>query len=94
MKYVVIDEIEYSTLLEKIENVLQLQEEILSVKKKSMMLTNDEFIKLFDITKRTAQNWRNQGYIEYIKVGDKIYYPTDAIESFKARFRFKSFFSL
>lgn len=35
---------------------------------------NQEFIKLMNISKRTAQEWRNKKIIHAIHIGNKIYY--------------------
>lgn len=43
-------------------------------------ITNDEFMKLMDISKRTAQNWRDEGVIAFSQVGHKIYYRLSDIE--------------
>lgn len=35
---------------------------------------NQEFLQLMNISKRTAQVWRDSGYIGYSQMGNKIYY--------------------
>ena len=35
---------------------------------------NQEFMLLMNISKRTAQEWRNKKIIEFSQVGNKIYY--------------------
>ena len=35
---------------------------------------NDKFVKLMNISKRTAQHWRDEGKIAFSQVGGKIYY--------------------
>ena len=41
---------------------------------------NDEFMKLMNISKRTAQEWRNKKIIEFSQVGNKIYYRLSDIQ--------------
>ena len=41
---------------------------------KEVWLDNQEFIQLLKISKRTAQNYRDEGYISFSQVGHKIYY--------------------
>ncbi len=41
---------------------------------------NDTFIELMQISKRTAQNWRDEGMIGYSKVHNKIYYRMSDIQ--------------
>jgi len=37
-------------------------------------LTNEEFLKLMKVSRRTAMNWRSSGKVAYSKVGRLIYY--------------------
>lgn len=37
-------------------------------------LDNQEFIQVLKISKRTAQHYRDEGYISFSQVGHKIYY--------------------
>lgn len=41
---------------------------------------NQEFMKLMNISKRTAQEWRNNKTIEFSQVGNKIYYRLTDIQ--------------
>lgn len=41
---------------------------------------NQEFILLMNISKRTAQEWRNKKIIEFSQVGNKIYYRLSDIK--------------
>ena len=41
---------------------------------------NGEFMKLMNISKRTAQEWRNKKIIEFSQVGNKIYYRLSDIQ--------------
>jgi hypothetical protein len=38
------------------------------------ILDNQQFLMMMNISKRTAQAWRNQGLISYSMVGSKIFY--------------------
>jgi hypothetical protein len=42
---------------------------------------NDDFIKLMKISKRTAQNWRDEGKIAFSQIGGKIYYRFGDIDA-------------
>jgi DNA-binding transcriptional regulator YiaG len=44
-------------------------------------LDNQEFIQLMNISKRTAQYWRDQGIIPYSQIGAKIYYNLDDVKA-------------
>lgn len=41
---------------------------------------NTDFLQLMKISKRTAQNWRDEGKIAFSQVGGKIYYRYGDIE--------------
>ena len=41
---------------------------------------NQEFMQLMNISKRTAQEWRNKKIIEFSQVGNKIYYRLSDIQ--------------
>lgn len=39
-----------------------------------VFLDNQEFIQLMNISKRTSQSWRDEGYISFSQVGGKVYF--------------------
>ena len=41
---------------------------------------NADFIKLMNISKRTAQAWRDEGKISFSQVGGKIYYKMSDVQ--------------
>jgi hypothetical protein len=41
---------------------------------------NQEFMQLMNISKRTAQEWRNKDVIKFSQVGNKIYYRLSDIK--------------
>ena len=45
-----------------------------------VFLDNYEFLKVMNISKRTAQIWRDSGIISFSQVGAKIYYRFSDIE--------------
>jgi hypothetical protein len=45
-----------------------------------ILLDNADFIQLFKISAKTAQNWREEGLIEYAQVKGKIYYSLKDIQ--------------
>lgn len=76
---------------ERIENILnRLDTQITFVVAKMKMnekfdpedvfFDNGEFMKLMNISKRTAQEWRNKKIIEFSQVGNKIYYKLSDIQ--------------
>jgi hypothetical protein len=45
-------------------------------------MENKDFLKLMNVSKRTAQIWRDKELLDYYKVGSKIYYSTAQISKF------------
>jgi excisionase family DNA binding protein len=45
-------------------------------------LTTDEVMEMMNVSRRTVQNYRNEGKIPYSKDGRKILYPRQGIERF------------
>jgi hypothetical protein len=70
---------------ERIENILKRLDEQMTIVVANLKLNekidpddvffdNQEFMHLMNISKRTAQEWRNKKVIEFSQVGNKIYY--------------------
>ena len=43
-------------------------------------LDNQEFLQLMNISKRTAQTWRDEGVISFSQIGSKIYYRMSDVQ--------------
>ena len=76
---------------ERIENILNRLDEQMTIVVANLKLNekidpedvffdNQEFMKLMNISKRTAQEWRNKKIIEFSQVGNKIYYRLSDIQ--------------
>ena len=48
---------------------------------KDVFLDNQEFLQLMNISKRTAQSWRDDGVISFSQVGSKIYYRMSDVQA-------------
>ena len=46
-----------------------------------IIFDNQEFLKVMNISKRTAQQWRDTGYIGFSQLGNKIYYRLSDIKA-------------
>lgn len=69
--------VEISRQFIKVLNRMDELETALAEKQKNpedVFLDNQEFIQLMNISKRTAQTWRSEGYISYTTIASKIYY--------------------
>ena len=47
---------------------------------KDTFLDNQEFLQLMNISKRTAQTWRDEGVISFSQIGSKIYYRMSDVQ--------------
>jgi hypothetical protein len=71
-------------MLDKIHS--RISELALNVKTKQhlepqdVFFDNQEFLQLMNISKRTAQVWRDSGFIGYSQLGNKIYYRLSDIQ--------------
>lgn len=63
--------------IEQILDRLDLIEEAVRIRQKvpeHTFFDNQEFLQIMNVSKRTAQSWRDTGVIAYSQVGSKIYY--------------------
>lgn len=73
MEAIVISRQEFELLVEKLKKLT----DVLAEKQKDpedQFLDNQEFMQLMNISKRTAQSWRDEGVISFSQIGSKIYY--------------------
>jgi hypothetical protein len=55
------------------------------------VLTNQEFLDKMNISKRTAQTWRDEGKISFSQEGGKIYYRMSDVQKFLDKTSHKAF---
>jgi hypothetical protein len=71
---------EINILLNKMDEIIKTIDKNNS-KKEIKFLDNQEFIQLMNISKRTAQTWRDEGIVAFSQVGGKIYYQMKDIDA-------------
>jgi hypothetical protein len=79
MEAIILSSQQYTDLVNRLETLNKKLEE----KQKSpedIFLDNQEFIQLMNISKRTAQTWRDEGIISFSQIGSKIYYRMSDVE--------------
>lgn len=81
MKAVVLTQEEFDILNEQIKEIKTLITQK-AAKPEETVLDNADFMKLMKISKRTAQTWRDQGFISFSQIGGKIYYKMSDIYEF------------
>lgn len=79
MEAVILPKEQYLELLSRIDKI---QSALTEKQKdpKDVFLDNQEFLQLMNISKRTAQTWRDDGIISFSQVGSKIYYRMSDVQ--------------
>lgn len=68
---------------QRVQNELSEIKQLLEQKQKNtkdIFLDNQEFIQTMNVSKRLAQQWRDQGIIAFSQIGGKIYYRISDIQ--------------
>lgn len=74
----------------RIEQQTELLKKLINYDNSEYLYTDEEFCQLVKCSKKTAQNWRNRGYINYVQLGSVIRYPKTAIREFVERHSIKA----
>lgn len=72
---------DFEQCMEKLQELTDLVAEMNKYRFAEQYLDNEEFCKLFNVSGKTAQIWRQSGYIPYAQIGRKIYYRLSDIEA-------------
>lgn len=73
---------QYKNLLNELNSVSEKIDSIQIEKTQKPILTNEEFMIMLGVSKRTAQSWRDEGLIKFSKIGKSIFYQMKDIEKF------------
>ncbi|ARV06154.1 DNA-binding protein [Polaribacter sp. SA4-10] len=79
MEAVILTSEQYNNLVNRLDNLNGKLEEN-SKNPQNVFLDNQEFIQLMNISKRTAQTWRDEGKVSFSQIGSKIYYKMKDVE--------------
>jgi hypothetical protein len=79
MEAVILTSEQYNNLVNRLDN-LNGKLEKNSKNPQNVFLDNQEFIQLMNISKRTAQTWRDEGKVSFSQIGSKIYYKMKDVE--------------
>lgn len=68
---------------EVIKRLDKIQSEIFNKQKSPVdtFIDNLEFIQVMNVSKRTAQTWRDEGIISFSQIGSKIYYRMSDVQA-------------
>jgi DNA-binding MarR family transcriptional regulator len=79
MEAIILSTQQYKDLVNRLEQLnKQLEEK--QKKPQDTFLDNQEFLLLMNISKRTAQTWRDEGVISFSQIGSKIYYRMSDVQ--------------
>ncbi|WP_288954487.1 helix-turn-helix domain-containing protein [uncultured Polaribacter sp.] len=79
MEAIILSAQQYKELVNRLDALNKRLEE----KQKSpndTFLDNQEFLQLMNISKRTAQSWRDEGKVSFSQIGSKIYYRMSDVQ--------------
>jgi hypothetical protein len=79
MEAVILTSEQYSNLVSRLDN-LNATLEANQKPSQETFLDNQKFIQLMNISKRTAQTWRDEGKVSFSQIGSKIYYKMKDVE--------------
>ena len=79
MSAVILTAEQYKDLVNRLD-ILNNKLEEKSKTPQETFLDNQEFIQLMNISKRTAQTWRDEGKVSFSQIGSKIYYKMKDVE--------------
>lgn len=89
MAQIIFSEDDFKEILERLTRM----EALLKVKQSApedVFVDNQEFLQIMNISKRTAQSWRDLKIIAFSQVGNKIYYKLADIISLLERNRIEA----
>ena len=80
MNAVIITQQNYDELISRLDRI---QQEVANKQKSPVdtFIDNQEFIQIMNVSKRTAQSWRDEGIISFSQIGSKIYYRMSDVQS-------------
>ena len=90
MEAIILTKDQFTELMSKLDTI-QSQINAKANPKQETYLGSVEFLKLLDVSKRTAQTWRDEGKISFSQVGNKIYYKLSDVEKLLTEHYNKSF---
>ena len=79
MEAIILSSQQYTDLVNRLETLNRKIEEK-QKSPKATFLDNQEFIQLMNISKRTAQTWRDEGKVSFSQIGSKIYYRMSDVQ--------------
>ncbi|WP_431137383.1 helix-turn-helix domain-containing protein [Psychroserpens mesophilus] len=79
MEAIILSTQQYKELVNRLDDLNKQLEEKQKTPQDTF-LDNQEFLQLMNISKRTAQTWRDEGVISFSQIGSKIYYRMSDVQ--------------
>lgn len=73
MNAIILTQEQYNEIISRMDEIKS-EVKNTSKSKSDEFIDNVDFIQLMNISKRTAQSWRDEGKISFSQIGGKIYY--------------------
>ena len=80
----------FHEIMKKMEDI-QRQLKAKEKEPKDIWIDNDELAKMLKVTKRTIQNYRDNGIISFSQIGSKLYYRLSDVEDMLMKHHNKAF---
>jgi len=80
----------FHEIMKKMEDI-QKQLKAKEKEPKDIWIDNDELAKMLKVTKRTIQNYRDNGIISFSQIGSKLYYRLSDVEDMLMKHHNKAF---
>ena len=71
----------FKEIQEQLKNLTVILKEKQKMNPEDLFCDNQEFMQIMNTSKRTAQLWRDTGYIGFSQLGNKIYYRLTDIQN-------------
>jgi len=79
MEAIILSTQQYKELVNRLDDLNKQLEEKQKTPQDTF-LDNQEFLQLMNISKRTAQSWRDEGKVSFSQIGSKIYYRMSDVQ--------------
>ena len=90
MNAVILSTDQYADLVQRMDSIQSLLSKTQG-NSGDTFLDNQQFLQLMNISKRTAQSWRDDGIISFSQVGSKIYYQRSDVQNLLEKHKRKAF---
>ena len=77
-------------MLEDQLKAIEKKVDLITTKESDRWINNDELAQLLSVSKKTCQQYRDKGLLEFSQIGAKIYYKLSDVSAFLERHKVRS----